>query len=209
MTVPGKTACDDIFFNSKSKDYAELSNFYGGVEARYMKQRFGDSRMRALFDAFEASTPETFKGFLKALQPGKVWTDRKLQYWFRKGAPIRGILSKLAGKSVTASANSKTMRQRLYNLKKLAGMDMASECAINGALSSTDKEALMLECLREKYAIPYYRDLLLSTGKARLHEKPMRGKGGYWTLHVSEDGTTTGDDRLGVLLMRIRDELCE
>ena len=38
---------DEIFFNSKSKNYYKLSNFFGGVEACYMKDRFLDVEIQA------------------------------------------------------------------------------------------------------------------------------------------------------------------
>jgi|TARA_B110000285_G_scaffold195540_1_gene225874 hypothetical protein len=191
----------EIYFNSKSKQYKELSNFYGGVEACYMSDRFRDVEVKRLFETFEslANDGDGFIVYLQKLQPGKKWTDNKLYYWFAeidgKNVPITGILSKLLGGSVKDGAAGK---KRLHIVKEMVGL---SELSVKPVLSYDDKLELMMNCLRKKYSVPRYKDLLLSTGDAILHEKPMRGKGDDWTSGVN------GNDLLGKLLMEIRDEL--
>ena len=59
----------EVVFNSKSKDYWELSNFYGGVESCYMKDRFLNPEIVALFNKFETCHKEEFLYYLKELQP--------------------------------------------------------------------------------------------------------------------------------------------
>jgi len=63
----------EIYFNSKSKHYKELSNFYGGVEACYMSDRFRDVEVKRLFETFESlgNDGDGFIGYLQKLQPGK------------------------------------------------------------------------------------------------------------------------------------------
>ena len=188
-----------IIFNSKSKDYWELSNFYGGVEACYMKDRFIDVEIQALFTTFETCNKEQFLYYLKELQPEKKnWTPAKLNYWFKSVnggiIPARGILSKLAGASVK---NTPTGKRRLKILKRLANFD--GEIQIKPPLSFEQKKKHMINCLNTKYKKKKYRDILLSTGDHILHEKPMRGNGDDWTY--------PGGDLLGQLLMIVRENI--
>lgn len=186
-----------IIFNSKSNNYFMLSNFYGGSEIYYMKDRFNDSEVKKLFDVFEVCDEDTFIYYLKVLQPTKKWNKVKLDYWFKfingEKIPIRGILAKLVGTSVK---NTTTGRKRLKILKELTGL---KEISINAELSSLDKKNLMLDCLRKKFSKEKYKQALLSTGHAILHEKPMRGKGDNWTY--------PGNDWLGELLMKVRSDI--
>lgn len=188
-----KKMVDVIIFNSKSKEYYELSNFYGGVEICFMKDRFYNPEIKALFDEFETCDREKFIYYLKKLQPGKKWTDAKLEYWFKNGEPIRGILAKLLGGAVKPGP---TGRKRLKIIKDM--LELKEDISIKNILSHDEKIELMLKCLKEKYNIPKYKCLLLSTGNKILHEKPMRGKGDDWTY--------PGGDLLGILLMRVRSE---
>jgi hypothetical protein len=193
----------EIYFNSKSKDYYELSNFYGGVECEFMKDRFLDKEIKSLFDKFETCNKDEFISYLKELQPEKKdWTQAKINYWFKDGKPIRGILSKLAGASVK---DTPTGRRRLKILKKMANFE--GEVRIKHILTLEEKKELMLKCLKKKflsdnknkYNENKYNKLLLSTGELILHEKPMRGKGDDWTY--------PGGDLLGKLLMNIRKKI--
>jgi len=60
-----------ITFNSKSKHYNKLSNFYGGLEICYMKQRFNNVEIKSLLDSFENCDKEIFIYYLKKFQPEK------------------------------------------------------------------------------------------------------------------------------------------
>lgn len=187
-----------INFNSKAKQYYELSNFYGGAEKEYMKARFIDKEVKDLFDKFETVNKEEFLYYLQVLQPKKKFTPKQLDYWVRDGEPIRGILSKLAG---TAVRDTPTGRNRLKILKQLTKLDVIK---IQPDLSSEEKRSLMLNILRTKYSKPEFKTILLSTGNAILHEIPLRGKPNNWTY---KNGV--GGDWLGKLLMQVRDELSE
>jgi len=190
---------EEIGFNSKSKKYSKLSNFYGGVEGKYMRERFEDKEMFALFDKFEECSVEEFQEFLKKLQPNKKdWTEGKLNYWMRDGEPIRGILSQLVGSSVRDTSVGK---KRIKILKEMTGL---KEIKIKDDTSDEEKKELMLRLLREKFRNEEYRQELISTGDAILHEKPLqgRGEGNNWTY---KDGY--GKDWLGQLLMIVRDEV--
>ena len=182
-----------IVFNSKSKSYNELSNFYGGVEMCYMKDRFKNIEIKLLFDEFEKCNNQQFIYYLKKLQPEKKWSKLQLNYWFYNQQPIRGILAKLVGNCVKDGPTGKK-RQKI--IKELLNIDKID---INPPLNMEQKSELMLKCLRKKFEIPKYRELLISTGDAVLHERPMRGKGDDWTY--------PGKDLLGKLLMKVRSEL--
>lgn len=62
------------------------------------------------------------------------------------------------------------------------------------------KESVMLELLRQKYAQEPYRSLLLDTGEAYIEETNSWGDR-YWGVD------TTGLNRLGHLIMQVRDEI--
>ena len=186
-----------IVFNSKSNSYFLLSNFYGGCEIQYMKYRFNDPEVKQLFDDFEICDNEKFIYYLKKLQPGKKWTQAKLDYWFKningKKEPIRGILGKLVGNSVK---NTPTGKKRLNIVKELVGLPKEYELIITDNLCDNDKKDLMYNCLIEKFSKPNFKEILLSTNDYILHEKPMRGMGNNWTF--------PGDDWLGKMLIEIR-----
>lgn len=180
-----------IYFNSKSKEYYLLSNFYGGVESEYMSERFRNPEIKRLFKKFESCNKEEFLEYLKKLQPEKKPTN----FWFKNGEPIKGILSKLVGNSVKEGKNYK---KRLESIKEISGVE---EIEINPKLSNEKRDELMLSCLRKKFSKKKYRDILLSTGNSDLHERPMRGLKSEWT--------NPGGDLLGKLLMQIRKEIRE
>ena len=211
---------------SKPKGFQELSNFYGGVEFEYMAARFTQSEITRLFDTLETCDNETFWNWLQILNPKRNPTQRQMDFWFTKGGkasgkPIRGIAAQLLGTMVRPSAV-----KRRNAVKNRLGLD---SIVIAEELSDDDKRAWMKVCLSHKYSIPYYRDLLLKTGDAVLHEVPMKGYGGKfvtkngeqkrvennWTYKIQygPDKTTIleewGKDWLGKLLMEIRQELQE
>ena len=187
-------------FNSKSKCNWKLSNFYGGVESAYMKDRFLDKEIKSLFDRFESSSKEEFIYYLKKLQPNKKdWTEAKLKYWIRDDEPIRGILSQMVGTCVKDTAVG---RKRLKIVKEMAGISREREVRIKPNTTDEEKKELMLKLLRKKFGKKEYKEALLSTEEAILHEKPMRGKPNNWTYKNGEGG-----DWLGELLMKVREEL--
>ncbi len=225
---------DTINFNSKRsspRGYNELSNFYGGVEYEYMAQRFPQSKITALFDHLETCDNVKFWRWLQILNPKgtkkKPVTQAQKDFWFTEGGiedgkPIRGIAAQLLGTMVRPSTEKRRKR-----VNKELGL---TNIEINNELSDIDKRRWMKVCLEHKYADPYFRDLLLKTGNAVLHEVPLRGYGGKfvtkkngerkrvennWTYKIQygPDKTTIlekwGKDWLGQLLMEIRTELQE
>jgi len=75
----------EIYFNSKSSTFWKLSNFYGGVEKEFMKDRFLDEEVKNWIDKMEEYNKEEFIECLKRLQTEKrnKWTEGKLKYWIR------------------------------------------------------------------------------------------------------------------------------
>lgn len=189
----------EIYFNSKSGDeYKYLSNFYGDVEICFMQKRFKHPKMKMLFDNFKTCGNEEFLMYLKLLQPDKKdWTRSQEQYWFDNQRPIRGILAKLVGAIVT-NKSSKSFQRRAREISKY--LKISFDDVMESDKITTDKD--MLECLNEKYSKPEFRDLLLKTGNAILHEKPLRGFPNDWTFKDGEGG-----DKLGKMLMGIREGL--
>lgn len=187
-----------IIFNSKSTRYFLLSNFYGGAEINYMKDRYNDPEVKKLIESFETCDNEKFIYYLQILQPEKKWTVAKVNYWFKnidgKKEPIRGILAKLVGGAVK---NTPLMKKRREIVKSLAGLPKDFELSIKEDLDSDSKKQLMYKCLIDKFSKEKYKRLLLSTKNSDIHEKPMRG---------SNEWTYPGNDWLGQLLIKIRDE---
>ncbi len=202
-----------INFNSKHSNpggYSELSNFYGGAEFEYMAPRFIQSEITRLFDHLETCNNDEFWRWLQILNPKgtekKPATQAQKDFWFTKGGledgiPIRGIAAQLLGTMVRPTAEKRRKAA-------MARLDIPS-VKVNPELSDDEKKAWMRVCLQHKFADPHFRDLLLSTGDAILHEIPLRGNGANnnWTYKVGKDGQAYGKDWLGQLLMEIRDEL--
>ena len=204
---------DTINFNSKRSSppgFSELSNFYGGVEFEYMAQRFNQSKIAALFDHLEVCNNQEFWRWLQILNPKgtkkKPVTQAQIDFWFteggkERGRPIRGIAAQLLGTMVRPAAE-----KRRKSVKKELGLTCIE---VNDELSDIGKKTWMKVCLEHKYADPYFRDLLLRTGDAVLHEIPLRGNGASnnWTRKYGKNGEVYGNDWLGELLMEIRTEL--
>lgn len=201
-----------IFFNSRGSDppgFHKLSNFYGGVEFEYMQDRFNQKEMLDLLSMLEQCDADTFLIWLKRLQPGKKWTTKKEAYWFTSdGEPIRGVLAQLIGTVVRDGPTAHRRKRVLMQYFQEQGTPLQS-IETKEELSNADKLRWMKVCLDHKFADPEYRALLLATGDAVLHEKPMRGKPNAWSYKWHEDPEQRGGDWLGNLLMLVREELRE
>lgn len=202
----------EIYFNSKSPEYIELadgrlgricklSNLFGGSEFDYMAARFAQPEVLGLFDELECCDAQTFLEWLKKLQPGKKWTPDKEMYWFCDGEPIRGILAQMLGTMVRNTPTALKRRKIVAEALGLASIEIREE------LSAEEKKRWMEACLDHKFADPEFKSILLATGDAVLHEKPMRGRPNAWSYKWHEDPEQRGGDWLGQLLMKIRDGL--
>jgi hypothetical protein len=138
----------EIYFNSKSGAYWQLSNFYGNVEMEYMRDRFLDNEIQMLFEKMKSCSKDEFLHYLVELQPEKrkKWTDKKMNYWLREDVPIYGILAKLIGTSVR---DTPTGKRRRKIIQSMAGMQ--SPLRIKPNTTDEEKKEFMLELLREKF----------------------------------------------------------
>ena len=188
-----------IYFNSKcGGKYKMLSNFYGGVEIEYMKKRFTNVKILRMMDDFLVCEKEKFIFYLKMLQPGKEFTEKKTMFWFSAGEPIRGILAKLVG-AIAKSKQTSTIKRRIKAISEYLELDVAE--VMQGVKVNEQND--MMDCLRNKFKKPEYRHLLSSTESRPLHELPMKGNAGIWTYNKKGEG----GDMLGKLLGKIRTEI--
>lgn len=208
-----KEDCEVIYFNSKSTEYiklsdgtlgriCKLSNLFGGAEFEYMASRFTQPEVTRFFDTMERCNPETFLSFLKELQPNKKWTLKQETYWFCDGEPIRGIIAQMLGTMVRDTPTAKKRRQIVAQKLGLESITFKKE------LTPEDKQAWMKVCLDHKYIHgSEFAKILLATGNAILHEKPMRGSPNAWSYKYNDDPSKQGGDWLGQLLMQVREEI--
>jgi hypothetical protein len=193
----------DINFNSKSSAFWRLSNFYGGVEKEYMKDRFLDKKVKNWMDEIDGYGKTEFIECLKRLQPEKKnkWTEGKLKYWIRNNngeeIMIKGILYKLIGGSVKDTSVGKRRRKIIMELLNLDSLNLKPNT------TDDEKKELMLTLLRDKFSKKEYKEELLNTGDMVLHEKPLRGVDN-WTYRNGKGG-----DWMGELLMKVREEIKE
>ena len=193
----------DINFNSKSYAFWRLSNFYGGVEKEYMKDRFLDEKVKNWMDEIDGYGKTEFIECLKRLQPEKKnkWTEGKLKYWIRNNngeeIMIKGILYKLIGGSVKDTSVGKRRRKIIMELLNLDSLNLKPNT------TDDEKKELMLTLLRDKFSKKEYKEELLKTGDMVLHEKPLRGVDN-WTYRNGKGG-----DWMGELLMKVREEIKE
>ena len=149
-----------------------------------------------LFRRMQRYNETEFIDALRWLQPEKRWTARKERYWFNEGVPIRGVLASLLGKMTEKTATGEQRRQiitKTFELKHIS---------VHPPLTDDQKRFIMLRALRRKFAHPDYRQLLLSTGDAVLHQTPLVREPDMWTWRNGKGG-----DWIGKLLIQIRNEL--
>ena len=68
------------------------------------------------------------------------------------------------------------------------------------------REQVMTNLLRQKFALPEFRERLLATGNQELVEKNT-WHDMYWGACVCPKHKGEGQNRLGILLMQVREEL--
>ena len=188
-----------ICFNCKRADlvkYKKLANEFGGVLFEYEGNRFLDGEIVDLFRRLKTCNRTEFVDTLRWLQPEKRWTDRKEQFWLDNGEPIHGVLASLLGVMTQETPTAKARRQivakefRLYHI------------SINEHPSEPMRERMMLHAMRRKFQKKEFRELLLSTENAILHQTPIVGEPDEWTWKNGKGG-----DKIGKMLIQIRNEL--
>lgn len=139
--------------------------------------------------------------------------------WFYGTRDVYGAFSNFARYPITLRGKVWPTTEHYFQAQKFAGT--AYEGAILHAASPTIaarlgrsrkhplradweavKDAIMLDALRAKFSQhAELRELLLSTGEVQLVEHTTNDR--YW----ADGGDGSGKNMLGVLLMRLRDEL--
>lgn len=200
---------DVIWFNSKSKEFRKLSNFYGDSEFEYHKKKFihPSQTVPKLFDKLLNECKkgrEHFVSVLKEIMPKKKWTEKKENYWMSNGEPIYGIVAKVVMNMIKRINLRKTgFKQDIIVLTDIANK---RQIKLRNSHLKIDEDSYikaMKHALSVKYKKPEYRELLLSTGNAVLHELATRGSlHGTWCLNRK---TMTGSDLLGKMLMEHRE----
>lgn len=215
-----------------SGQYRLLSNLFGTVEWEYQRTKFkpGCAVYKYLTDGMERAEAETWSP-----NPGGDFDVTRKQlghggqlksYTTPGGDVASGLLAQFTSVIAkdTLSALGKTRLKIIRAMfpgtaEEIAMSDEQWKLAyVNAPVTVEEGDRIMHECLRHKYAIPKYRDVLLSTGTKTLHERPSRGKPSSWEYQeLSEEqkqkirakGLTPyeGGDRLGKLLTKVRAEL--
>lgn len=215
-----------------SGQYRLLSNLFGTVEWEYQRSKFKPdcSVYRYLTDGMERAEAETWSP-----NPDGDFDVRRKQlghggqlksYTTPGGDVASGLLAQFT--SVIAKGELSALgKKRLKIIRELfpgtpeenaMSPEVWKSTYVNAPVSEEEGNRIMHECLRRKYAIPKYRDALLSTGTKTLHERPSRGKPSSWEYQeLSEEQKQKlvakgiepyeGGDRLGKLMTRVRAEL--
>ena len=206
-----ETFIHEIKFKSTSNaPNCFFSNFYGGSEILYMAGKFEDPKVKALLESWKDITdPEELNEIRYQLErcrvdkdgnivpkggkSGQPYTSKQKATYLRefngKTYLASGILAKLAA----ATWHPKNHKHRIVVLKVMAGIS-ATDSLGNTVPDPED----MWEPLREKFSKEPYKSLLKETRDSRLAEMDGR-KANEWT--------DTGGNRLGNMLMEIREEL--
>lgn len=214
---------NEIYFKSNSKKYKQLSNLFGHVEWDFQMVKFKEgSAVWTFMRDRRDCTPEEFKQMFEKLKGTDKTEKSGSNYYIDRdsGEIATGIIPKFlseiakpAGKSVSLA------RKRLgYILGKedvtVAELEAWRVENVKPELSNDEKDELMLKLLRVKFATPRYKELLLQTGDAILHEAKGRTAPNRYewqrkplTEKEIEKNYTRGGDVLGRLMMQVRSEI--
>lgn len=216
--VPRRDDSPIMFKAYINGDFRKLSNLFGPVEWKYQQTKFKPGS--AVYKYLQEGLEKELNGQWQSNVGGDFDTDRKAlghdgkfaSYVAPDGTPATGLLAQQTS-VIARNPGSDNARKRLTFIRREMGEWTAprymktSEVAawnaanVNAAVDNDTAEKRMLEFLREKYEIPEYARLLLSTGEREIHEAPTGrgGRPGLW-----EYG---GGDLLGKLLTQVRAEL--
>lgn len=221
---------DAIFFKAfKNGEFRKLSNLFGPVEWKFQLEKFRvGSGVREWMEehAYRQWTAPEFEAELKLLDS----TTKAKSYISADGEPAAGIMPKLIS-LIVRNPSSLDARKRLAYVLKLPRVMTPSEASawvatnVLPEIPNEAKDALMLNLLREKFKIPKYRQLLLSTGNSALHEAARGGNPNRYEFHPLSDERSLenaaleaaglalkwseGGDVLGKLMTMVREELKE
>ena len=221
---------DAIFFKAyKNGEFRKLSNLFGPVEWKFQLVKFRvGSGVREWMEsnAYRQWTTPEFEAELKSLDSGL----NAKSYISSDGEPAAGFLPKLVS-GIVRNPSSLPYRKRLAVVLKLPKVMTPSEASawvaanVLPEIPNEAKDALMLNLLREKFNIPKYGQLLLSTGNSVLHEAARGGNPNRYEFHPLSDERSLenaaleaaglalkwseGGDVLGKLMTMVREELKE
>ena len=206
----------EIYFKAyRASPYQKLSNLFGRVEWMFQVVKFNPACEVALFmhaNATRTWTTVEFEAMLKELKhEGKASS-----YIASAGEVASGLIPKLL--SILAKPDGESVdlaRKRLaVILKTPVSAEFLSEWRrqnVRPEISDAEKDALLHTLLMDKFNQSPYKELLLSTGGAVLHEAKGRGAPNRYEWQqkpLSEDalakGYTRGGDALGKLMMVVR-----
>lgn len=224
-----KTDGGDVYFKAfKPGPFRQLSNLFGPVEWKFQEVKFREGsgvREWLLANADREWSVAEFDAARKSMQH-----DGKLKsYVAEDGTVASGLLAQMCS-LIARNPSSRDARKRLaFILGRAEGSMPVAEAEewvrenVNPELSEAQKDELMLRLLREKFAIPKYSVLLLSTEDRTLHEARGRGCPNRYEFHPLSDSQrrenealvadglppnwSEGGDVLGTLMTRVRGEL--
>lgn len=207
---------NEIYFKAFRKSpYQRLSNLFGSTEWRFQLTKFCPTSEVARFMNANAARAWTFAEFEAILKELKH-DGKASSYLASNGQVASGLIPKLL--SIIAKPDGESVdlaRKRLaVILKTPVSAKFLSDWRrqnVRPEISDAEKDALLHTLLMDKFKQTPYKELLLSTGDAQLHEAKGRGPPNRYEWQqkplTEEDiakGYTRGGDALGKLMMVVR-----
>jgi len=231
ISMPKRTRDEDsavvlaheIYFKAYTPNqYRRLSNLFGHVEWGFQMVKFKEgcavwTFMRDKRDWMVDEFKEMFIRLYKADKTDKSGSNSYIDT--KSGEIATGIIPKLL--SAIAKPRGKSTADARKRLGVILGKSVTEQELedwrvenVNPELDTMAKDELMLRLLREKFALPRYKELLLQTGDAALHEQKGRGPPNRYEWQKKpltdaevEENYTRGGDVLGKLMMQVRSEV--
>lgn len=221
MMAQGGGPNGPIFFKAyKLGEFRRLSNLFGPVEWAFQRQKFKQDteifewlKRGEVWERNGLWDKEQFDEVRKAMKH-----DGQLKsYITPEGHIASGLLAQMTSR-IVKNPGSLDARHRIKFIRGLETLPTVEEAeqyvasVTNPPLSDYAKRAFMEQLLMDKFTIPEYRDLLLSTNTRVLHEGKGRGTPNQWEyVELSPEkaaaGYSSGGDLLGLLMTRVRANL--
>lgn len=219
----------DIYFKAYKKGpFRQLSNLFGPVEWEFQAAKFKEGsgvKEWLLANATKEWSREEFDITRKIMKH-----DGKLEsYVDDDGTIASGLLAQMCSLIARNPASTDARKRLSFILGNGQTMMSISEAEawvrdnVNPELPDADKNGLLLNLLRKKFAIPKYAVLLMSTGSRTLHEARGRGAPNRYEFHPLNESQrleneaavsnglvpkwSEGRDVLGILMTAVRAEL--
>lgn len=219
MPSKRKRAGDAVYFKAYvAGEFRKLSNLFGTVEWDFQRVKFREGSEVHKYMTEMRNNDWDFVRFSEEL--ARIDKNAKAKsYVHADGEPATGLIAKLLSiiargpddESDIARRRLGVICQRQFTKPEFFEWRRAN---VKPELSNEEKDALMHELLTQKFAIPKYRELLLRTDNAVLHEAKGRGAPNRYEWQKKElseedvaKGYTQGGDVLGRLMMHVREEM--